>query len=255
MSKEQNRIPVLQRAVEVMEYIASHPGRVSQPELIAALKIPQATCYRIIATLVAAKWLVKFQGNKYDIAPGIRHLSRKTDLLLEKYRPLQGALEHLARQAGFSVKLSVLSGEEHVNVLSAKAPWDIALTAESGTRFELKNGGSVAIIFLSGMPEKQRSFLVKQTADPEKTNRLIREFEKNGYALNLGSPDLPIEAMSVAIRGHNEEEIIGVLTLLCMPGELAKADLPLLLQKMHKTVGFCGDFMQCPTTKTGADHV
>ena len=95
MSDCKNKIPVLVRAVEVMEYIASHPGRVSQPELIAALKIPQATCYRIIATLVAANWLVKLPGNKYDIAPAIARLSRKTELQLEKYRPLQPALDYI----------------------------------------------------------------------------------------------------------------------------------------------------------------
>ena len=136
MIEGKNKIPVLERAVEVMEYIASHPGRVSQPELIAALKIPQATCYRIIATLVGANWLVKLPGNKYDIAPAIARLSRKTELQLEKYRPLQPALDYLARQVGHSVKLSVPDGSEHVSVLSAKAPWDIALTAAPGTRFE-----------------------------------------------------------------------------------------------------------------------
>ena len=114
MSECKNKIPVLIRAVEVMEYIASHPGRVSQPELIAVLKIPQATCYRIIATLVAANWLVKLPGNKYDIAPAITRLSRKTELQLEKYRPLQPALDYLARQVGYSVKLSVPDGSEHV---------------------------------------------------------------------------------------------------------------------------------------------
>ena len=245
MTAIKNKIPVLERAVEVMEYIASHPNRVSQPELIAALKIPQATCYRIIATLVAANWLVKLPGNKYDIAPGMARLSRKTELQLEKYRPLQPALDYLARQVGYSVKLSVADGAEHVSVLSAKAPWDIALTAAPGTRFELKDGGSVAIILLANMPQNKRAAIMSQTQSPGRIQQLINEYQLKGYAVNLASaaPEQhpQIDALSIPVPCKNG--INGVLTLLCMPGELGKAYLPTLLESMQKTARFCGELM------------
>ena len=48
---DSNRIPVLEKTIEVVEYIATHPGAVSRTELQKALGIPQATCYRIVATL------------------------------------------------------------------------------------------------------------------------------------------------------------------------------------------------------------
>ena len=245
MDDSKNKIPVLVRAVEVMEYIASHPNRVSQPELIAALKIPQATCYRIISTLVAANWLVKLPGNKFDIAPAIARLSRKTELQLEKYRPLQPALDYLARQVGYSVKLSVPDGSEHVSVLSAKAPWDIALTAAPGTRFELKNGGSVAIILLSDMPSNQRNAIFAQAGNPQKLKQLSADYKQNGYSLNLASADPDqrpqIDALSIAVC--REKQITGVLTLLSMPGELEKTDLTTLLDAMRKTARFCGELM------------
>ena len=246
MAEVKNKIPVLERAVEVMEYIASHPGRVSQPELIAALKIPQATCYRIFATLVAANWLVKLPGNKYDIAPGITRLSRKTELQLEKYRPLQPALDYLAKQVGFSVKLSVADHNEHVNVLSAKAPWDIALTAAPGTRFELKDGGSVAIILLSGMPEARRSGIVTLADEPEKMNQSIEDFKSAGYSFNPASSLVgqhpQIDALSVPVKTNRT--ISGVLTLLSLAGELEKANLTVLLKEMHQTANFCSKLMQ-----------
>ena len=245
MTAGKNKIPVLVRAVEVMEYIASHPGRVSQPELIAALKIPQATCYRIVATLVDSNWLVKLPGNKYDIAPAIARLSRKTELQLEKYRPLQPALDYLARQVGYSVKLSVPDGIEHVNVLSAKAPWDIALTAAPGTRFELKNGGSVAVILLADMLSTHRNSILSQAENPQKLKQLIADYRKYGYSLNLASSDPEkrpqIDALSVAVV--NSDQIAGVLTLLSMPGDLEKADISSLLDSMRKTARFCGELM------------
>ena len=51
-----NRIPVLEKAVDILEYIGSHPGPVTRTELQQALGIPQATCYRVIATLVEKQW-------------------------------------------------------------------------------------------------------------------------------------------------------------------------------------------------------
>ena len=245
MTDGKNKIPVLERSVEVMEYIASHPGRVSQPELIAALKIPQATCYRIIATLVAANWLVKLPGNKYDIAPAIARLSRKTELQLEKYRPLQPALDYLARQVGYSVKLSVPDDSEHVSVLSAKAPWDIALTAAPGTRFEIKDGGSVAIILLDDLPPARRNNILDQVANPTKLKQQLADYKRNGYSLNRASENPAqrpqIDALSVAICQENK--VRGVLTLLSMPGELEKTNLSELLEAMRKTARFCGELM------------
>jgi len=245
MTDIKNKIPVLERAVEVMEYIASHPGRVSQPELIAALKIPQATCYRIIATLVAVNWLVKLPGNKYDISPAIARLSRKTELQLEKYRPLQPALDYLARQVGYSVKLSVPDASEHVSVLSAKAPWDIALTAAPGTRFELKDGGSVAIILLADMPKTPRGAILSQAVNPAKLKQQLADYKRDGYSLNRSSANPEqrpqIDALSVAVCSENE--VRGVLTLLSMPGEFEKNDLSVLLESMRKTARFCGELM------------
>ena len=40
-----------------------------------------------------------------------------------------------------------------------------------------------------------------------------------------------------------EKSITAVVTLLSMPGELAKADLDNLLKEMRKTARFCGDMM------------
>lgn len=246
MSESKNRIPVLERAVEVMEYIAGHPGRVSQPELIAALKIPQATCYRIIATLVAADWLVKLPGNRYDVAPGIGRLSRKTELQLEKYRPLQPALDYLARQVGYSVKLSVADGTEHVNVLSAKAPWDLALTAAAGTRFEIREGGSVAAILLSDMSPDRRQKILELCSDPAAMQLMIDKFTRLKYLFYPASDkpgrSLQVDALSVPVLTPGKR-ISGVVTLLSMPGELAQSDMCSLLKEMRKTARFCGDMM------------
>ncbi len=151
--KQKNCIPVVEKSLQIMEYVGAHPGKVTQPELSSALGIPQATCYRIVATLVENNWLVK-NGREYDVSGGFLPVARKASLQMERYRVLRPVLEHLAKTVGYSVKLSVREGNEQVNVLSAKAPWDLALTTAEGSRDRLENGSSVAVIFLSDMEKK-----------------------------------------------------------------------------------------------------
>ncbi len=248
-----NTIPVLEKAIQVLEYIGAHPGRVSQSEIKNALQIPQATCYRIISTMVEYNWLVKVNGNHYDISTGILPIARKVSFQLERYKVLQPILEHLAKKVGFSVKLSVRDGDEQVNVLCAKAPWDIALTTSIGSRDHLVTGGSVGVILTSEMNDSELSKLVKglkEKIDTEarlqKLKEKIEDFKETGYVFNSASSDPQykwhVDALSVPVF-NDQNQIAGAITLLSTPGGLKKEDWNPLAKEMSKTAEFCSDTM------------
>ncbi len=246
-----NTIPVLEKAIQVLEYIGAHPGRVSQSEIKNALKIPQATCYRIISTMVEYNWLIKVNGNHYDISTGILPITRKVSFQLERYKVLQPILEHLAKKVGYSVKLSVRDGDEQVNVLCAKAPWDIALTTSIGSRDHLMTGGSVGVILASEMNESELSKLSKSLKGKvdgdvrlQKLKDNIKNFKETGYVFNPASPDPKykwhVDALSIPVC-NDQNQIAGAITLLSTPGGLAEADWGVLAKEMTKTAEFCSD--------------
>ena len=144
-----NRIPVLEKAVDILEYIGSHPGPVTRTELQQALGIPQATCYRVIATLVEKQWLEAFRGNRYDLAWHLCRLTGKKRFDPEAYKKFQPLLNHLAGQLRFPVKLSIRDGEEFINVCSAQATWDVSLFSEPGTRCPVDCSSSVGTVFFA----------------------------------------------------------------------------------------------------------
>ena len=144
-----NRIPVLEKAVDILEYIGSHPGPVTRTELQQALGIPQATCYRVIATLVEKQWLEAFSGNRYDLAWHLCRLTGKKRFDPEAYKKFQPLLNHLAGQLRFPVKLSIRDGEEFINVCSAQATWDVSLFSEPGTRCPVDCSSSVGTVFFA----------------------------------------------------------------------------------------------------------
>ena len=109
----------------------------------------------------------------------------------------------------------------------------------------MKNGGSVAIILLAEMSANQRSAILSQAEKAQKIKKLIADYKRDGYSLNLAAADTEqrpqIDALSVAVGSG--KEISGVLTLLSMPGELEKTDISSLLDAMRKTARFCGELM------------
>ena len=238
---ERNRIPVLEKAVELLEYIGAAPGKVTQGELIAALGIPQATCYRIVATLVDAGWLRKCGDGRYDLGSRLPEVARKAAFDLARYRLLQPILDHLVRRVGFTAKLSVRDGEEQVNVLSAKAPWDIAITTVVGAREPLLTGGSVGTVLLAALPAAELQ-AIPGARNARGLAARLRQCRKLGYALHAAAADpaprWKVDALSIPVVGSGAT---AALTILALPGELAATDLAALLAELHKTAEFCAD--------------
>jgi DNA-binding IclR family transcriptional regulator len=251
--KSKNLIPVLEKTIQVMEYIGAHNDRVTQSELINALALPQATCYRIVSTLVKNNWLIKYGHNQFDISTGLFPIARKALFQLERYKALQPILEHLAKKVGYSVKLSVRDGNEQVNVLSAKAPWDIAVTTTVGSRCPLTDGGSAGIVLLSAMDEAELLSLVKTIKDKTEADTVLQSLLKNiaclkkqGYYFNPASRDpgskWHVDALSIAVS-DTDKTPSAALTLLSLPGELANADWQKLVVEMKKAAEFCSDLL------------
>ena len=93
--------------------------------------------------------------------------------------------------------------------------------------------------------ESTKNAAGKITEKAQKIKKLIADYKRDGYSLNLAAADPEqrpqIDALSVAVCSG--KEISGVLTLLSMPGELEKTDVASLLDSMRKTARFCGELM------------
>ena len=57
--EKKNTVPILEKALDMLEYIGASSTAVSLPELQENLEIAQASCYRIATTLVRRGWLEK----------------------------------------------------------------------------------------------------------------------------------------------------------------------------------------------------
>ena len=221
MEATKNTVPMLQKALDILEYIGDSPAPVTLPELQRSLGISQSSCFRIVATLVARRWLDKCAGNAYEIAPGILPVAAKARLRLEPYRKLQPALNRLANQIGYSVKFSVRDGDEFVNVCTAKARQDALIFSEPGFRSPLDEPASVSTIMLAEAGENDWKRLT--AADPKEYARLRKLYARGGFCFIAGSAEKgarhPFDTLSVPVRDE-AGKLLGVISLLSLPGVL-----------------------------------
>lgn len=219
--ENKNTVPILEKALDILEYIGVSQEPVSLPELKNNLGIPQASCYRIVTTLVLRGWLDKCSGNRYDIAGGITAVAEKNRFRLEKYKKLQPAMNLLASRGGYSAKLSIRDGDEFVNVCSAKTPSGLLSFSEPGFRSPLRNIASVSTIFLSEEPLSEQKRLIPPESFP-----LFLKLQKNyavyGYCFFKGSlqPDTeyPLDTLSFPVK--RDRILLGVISLLGLPGSM-----------------------------------
>lgn len=219
---KKNTVPMLEKALDLLEYIGSSENAVSLPELQANLGIAQASCYRIAATLVQRGWLEKCSGNRYEIAPGVIPVAEKARFRLAKYTRLQPVMNRLANQTGFSAKLSVLDGEEFVNVCSAQCRSGLLSFSEPGFRSSLRKIATVSTIFLAEKKPQELHRLLNN-AQMEVFERYREFYYRHGYCFIQGQTgkdaDYPFDTLSFPVR--NEHGILlGVVSFLSLPGQL-----------------------------------
>ncbi len=219
--EHKNTVPILEKALDIMEYIGAHPAAVSLPELQKNLGIPQASCYRIVTTLLHRQWLCRRGGSLYDISGGFSAVAAKARISPEKFKKLQPAMNLLANTAGFSAKLSVRDGDEFVNVCSAKTLAGDVIFSEPGFSVPLSNPASVGTIFLAEEPPSEQKRMVGEATMP-RLRQSLAFYRKHGFSFHPGSsaPDAVYHFDTLSFPVVQDGRLLAVLSFLSLPGLL-----------------------------------
>ena len=234
--ENKNTVPMLQKALDILEYIGDSPAPVTLPELQRALEISQSSCFRIVSTLVQRGWLDKYPGNTYEIAGGVVAVAAKSSKRLEQYQRLQPALNRLANGVGYPVKFSGRDGHDFVNVCTARNRDDLLIFSEPGFRQPLTNIASVSTILLAECPpQEQKNLLQDFPEQQEEFQNLLEFYRLHNFCFVKGSARRravhPFDTLSFPIR--KGEVLLGVVSLLSLPGILQE-ELPTVTQAVKK---------------------
>ena len=216
--KPTHQIPVLRKAVQVLEAIAGERCEPTAAVLARSLSIAPATCYRILQTLAHAGWVHLGAEGRCELGLGLLPLLQRLQRHELLGQPVQTALLELTAATGVASKLSAREGAEAVTLLRVASSEPMALAVQPGARFHLSLGASGAVL-LSALPDAAIKQMLAESPPecwqwqkPAAVWKRIREVRRHGVALDAGTyrPDIfGISVPLLDLEGH----IQGALTL------------------------------------------
>lgn len=243
-AKSAHTVPVLRKAIRVLEAVAQGNGAVTTKSLATSLRISPTTCYRILQSFTAEGWLRPGANGTFELSFGLVPLLRpllRHELLIETVRE---PLAELARTTGLTAKLTVRQGDDAVTIHSASSPKGTAITSRVGAVVSLAIGSSGAA-FLAALEDAEVARVLEDApADVwrfqkrEDVLRRVREARRQGCCFDHGSYQPHINTLSAPLLGHGRE-LVGVITLLGFPTDFDSAVRPALVRELKFTAGGC----------------
>jgi DNA-binding IclR family transcriptional regulator len=205
-SKQSNLVPAIEKAINVLGLLESHPNGLSLPDISRELKLPKTTAFRILNTLKYYDF-IEPEPDRNVFVLGARILSLATSVKrqLNIAKLALPIMEQLTAITGETSKLAVLKNDEAFVIAVVKSSKEMSITTEVGKRFPL-HAGAASKILLAHLPETERNRilspgLVKYTAntitDPVQLEEALKTIVQQGFA------------------DDNEECIEGIKALAC----------------------------------------
>ncbi len=234
-------IPVLRKAISVVDALGAGGGGLSAKQLALQLEIPPATCYRILRTLSQANWIREGDRGEYLVGFGLVRAARACSDVDRQLLLAQPLLEQLAEETGLSAKISLREGCHAVTARRAEAKRMNAISTPVGARLHLLEAGSAGVILLANMPDTElRRIMASPPAKHwERNNRQniereIGEAQKSRVACAFGTVHPSIWALSVPVALAAKQT--AALTIVGWPEDFS-ANRHTTLQKQLKKCG------------------
>ena len=191
------------RLIGLLEHVARAERARTLTEIIAEVKQPKPTVYRMLQQLELAGLLVKEpDGKRY--APGPRLSRFALDVLLNaQVRASRHAiLQKLVDEIGETCNFTMLAGTDVVYLDRVETAWPLRFHLQPGSRVPIHCSAS-GKLFLAYMPPAQR-------------NRLLGHLNYKGYTPNTITTRIRLEAELARVRAQgyaldNEEYLDGLV--------------------------------------------
>jgi len=220
-----NTVPILRKAIQVIEAVAKDPYSATTKNLAYTLGIPPSTCYRILKSFVAAGWLRPRPGGAFELSAGLVPVFRpllRHEILVGSVRE---SLAALTAVSGLTAKLTVRQGRNAVTIHSVVPEKGVAIACRVGLEASLAVGSSGAV-HLSACSDEEIGRILDSV--PTGTWRFqrrndvlqrVRETRRQGVCFDRGSYTTRVQTVSAPLFGPRHE-VVAAVTLLGLRPDL-----------------------------------
>jgi DNA-binding IclR family transcriptional regulator len=191
---KKNRVPAVERAIDILEFLIGRNEAVSIKELAESLKIPKVSVFRIMKSL-ESKGYVHNQGKTGLYVLGTKIVSIGTALsrdanLSQIANPY---MFDLARRTGQTVQLGILFEYQIMYIDQIRTTDALTLIVPNRKPFAVNTSAGGKVLVSNLEPERMQEFLDKTVLEANTPNAIVdkqRFFEelvkvkKQGYAID-----------------------------------------------------------------------
>lgn len=237
---EAAQIPILNKAIDVMGFIADSDRGPTPREAASALGIAPTSCYRIFRTFHRRNWLQAMPEGRFGLSLGLHPLVQRITrdpLLSSRTREL---LAGLTLATGVTGKISIREEDQAVTLLREASTEPMALSVQPAARFHLGYGSSGAVL-LSGCSDAEIGNILRRAPSvcwefqkPADVKKRISEVRAGRCAMDIGHYRPDIFGLSAPIYGTGST-VRASLTLTGLIYGLTKKDFTRFCKKLLET--------------------
>jgi DNA-binding IclR family transcriptional regulator len=214
-----SRVQSLDRALEILELLASNGKEMGVTELARRLEVHKSTTSRLLATL-QEHGLVEQNpaSDKYRLGYALVRLAGAVVAELDLVRVARPLLQELAERTHETVNLAILQGDQVVNIDQIAASHLVVNVNWVGKQTPLHStsNGKALLAFL---PEAERRsvlsaplkrFTPRTIVDRATLEKQLRRVVDDGYAFTLEELEVGLNAVAAPIRGHDGRVVAAV---------------------------------------------
>ncbi len=221
VDKKVRTVPALEKALDILEYIASRGDFVTIKEISAQLSIPTATAYRTVNYLLSRHYLrqnLEIEG-EYFLGPQIQRLSDVIARQFDIVALAKPVMRQLASQCGHTVQLGVLQGFEvvYIEQILPAQPVNIIAALRTGLPVNVSASGKILVAHMT--PEEQTHFLDNASLETRTHRSLtdrqafmaeLQKVKSQGYAVDYEEYARGIGCVAVPIRNFRGQVIAAI---------------------------------------------
>jgi DNA-binding IclR family transcriptional regulator len=196
------------RLIGLLEHVSRAERPRTLTEIIADVKQPKPTVYRMLQQLELAGLLVKEpDGKRYAPGPRLSRLAEDVLLNAQVRASRHAILQKLVDEIGETCNFTMLAGTDVVYLDRVETAWPLRFHLQPGSRVPIHCSAS-GKLFLAYMPPAQR-------------NRLLGHLNYKGYTPNTITTRIRLEAELARVRAQgyalDNEEFLDGLVCVAVP--------------------------------------
>jgi len=236
--KGEYRVPAVEKALDILEFMANQPDGLTQTEISTGLGRSIHEIYRILLLLEKRGYVVRTKADRLRLSLKLFELAHKhppVNRLIEAALPI---MRDLAANSDQSCHLVVLDGLKVMVALQIDSPLPMRYSVALGSRFPALETSSGAVLIAS-QPEAERRKVIDRIVETGEAYGTRDEIEARLEAIgDLGyemRASLVVDActnISVPVRDHIGA-VVAALTVPFIPQRQARFDRAAVL---HQTM-------------------